>query len=126
MIHDHLTNSAYGTCYSRPKGYLIGLEIGQDTVNEEKQQMFKNKTDLAKLLQIRESLMGCLEQVLENSGDKEDLYLQGHGAAFVRSQHMVEKNEEQHKEDKAIEASRENLKRRAKEVCIPTLLWKLN
>lgn len=116
IIHQHLTNPRYGTCYARPQAFLIGLEMGQDMLSQKKQEMHKQKDGLRKLLVIREGLIGRIQQVLDASGDRNEIYILGDGPATVRSQHMLEKNSEEYKEDKAIEASRENLKRRAEEV----------
>ena len=81
--------------------------------------MHQIKIGLKSLLEIREGLIGTVQLASEASGDKNDLFLAGNGAAVVRGQHMLDKNREDWKEEKAIEASRQNLKRRADEVCIP-------
>lgn len=97
--------------------------MGQEKLSQKKQGMHKAKESLRKLLVIREGLIGRIQEVLDVSGDKNEIYILGDGAATVRSEHMLEKNADEYKEDKAIEASRKNLKRRAKEVCSPSPIF---
>lgn len=117
-IYEHLTNPKYGTCFARPVAFLNGLEDGQDRLATEKKWMFTAKSDLNKLIEIREGLIGVELHMQEFCGDKNALYIPGHDA--IMKQHIVayDVSGDKVKEEKALEASRNNLKRMTDEVRI--------
>lgn len=124
-IYEHLTNPKYGTCFARPIAFLNGLEDGQDRLAAEKKWMFTAKSDLNNLIEIREGFIGVALHMQEFCGDKNALFIPGHDT--IMKQHIVayDVSGDKIKEEKALQASRNNLKRMTDEVSLPFSIFNL-